>query len=170
MRIALTTSDVRRVHFWRRYLPILSTIIACSLGLLPIVVSSPVVPDFAFLVLLAWRLLRPEMWSATTPLLLGFFNDLLSGHPVGQSMALWTITFIALDMVDSRVVWRDYWMDWFFASLAIISYTFADWYIGRLMGSTSEFAVMLPQLVASVLGYPIIARLVLILDRWRLGR
>jgi hypothetical protein len=38
------------------------------------------------------------------------------------------------------------------------------------MGSSLEFAVMLPQLGVSVLVYPIVARLVLAMDRWRLGR
>jgi rod shape-determining protein MreD len=37
------------------------------LDLLPIVATWPIVPDFAFLVLIAWRLLRPEMWRPTWP-------------------------------------------------------------------------------------------------------
>lgn len=169
-RIALTSADVRRKHFRREYVPIISTVIACLLTLLPIVVSSPIIPDFAFLVLIAWRLLRPEMWSPLVPLPLGLLNDLITGNPLGQSMALWTTTFIIFDIVDTRVLFRDYWMDWFFASLAIIGYVFAGWYIGRLMGNTASFLVMLPQLGASILAYPIVARVVLALDRWRLQR
>ena len=169
-RIALTTGDVRRQTLRRKYVPIVTTIIASVLVLLPIIVSSPLVPDLAFLVLIAWRLLRPEMWSATTALPLGLFNDLVAGHPLGQSMALWTITFLAFDMLDSRLLFRDYWMDWFFASLAILFYVFGGWWIGRLMGSSADFGVMVPHLVASIFTYPIIARLVLALDRWRLSR
>ncbi len=169
-RIALTGADVRRKERRRRFVPIVTTVIACLLGLLPIVVTTPLVPDFAFLVLIAWRLLRPEMWSAITPLSLGLFNDLVAGHPLGQSMALWTITFLAFDLLDSRVLFRDYWMDWFFASLAILFYVFGEWFIARLLGSATEFGVMLPQLGASVLAYPVVARIVLALDRWRLAR
>ncbi|HWH23152.1 MAG TPA: rod shape-determining protein MreD, partial [Allosphingosinicella sp.] len=95
---------------------------------------------------------------------------LVAGHPIGQSMALWTLLFIIFDIIDSRVLFRDYWMDWLFASFAIGGYVFADWYIGRLMGNTAGFAVMLPLLGASILAYPIVARLVLALDRWRLAR
>lgn len=169
-RIALTQGDVRRSAMRRKYVPIASTIIACALVLLPIIVSSPLIPDLAFLVLIAWRLLRPEMWSATTALPLGLFNDLVAGHPLGQSMALWTITFLAFDILDSRLLFRDYWMDWFFASLAILGYVFAGWWIGRLMGSGADFMVMFPHLIASILTFPIVARLVLGLDRWRLSR
>jgi rod shape-determining protein MreD len=150
--------------------PIGSTILACLLNILPIVVSTPVVPDFAFMVLIAWRLLRPEMWSATTAIPLGLFNDLIAGHPIGQSVALWTTAFLLMDVIDSRVVWRDYWMDWLFASVFILAYTFGDWIIGRVMGSSAEFGVLWPQIGASVLIYPFVARIVLVLDRWRLTR
>jgi rod shape-determining protein MreD len=169
-RIALTTGDVRRKDLRRRYVPIGSTILACLLNVLPIVVSTPVVPDFAFMVLLAWRLLRPEMWSATTAIPLGLFNDLIAGHPIGQSVALWTTAFLLMDVIDSRVVWRDYWMDWLFASVFILAYTYGDWIIGRVMGSSAQFGVLWPQIGASILIYPVVARIVLVLDRWRLTR
>ncbi|HWH16941.1 MAG TPA: rod shape-determining protein MreD [Allosphingosinicella sp.] len=169
-RIAFNQAAVRRHHFRREYTPIISTILACTLSLLPIIVSSPMIPDFAFLVLIAWRLLRPEMWSPTVALALGLFNDLVAGHPLGQSVALWTTIFIAFEILDSRMLYRDYWMDWFFAALAITLYVFGDWYIGQLMGNRAGFHVILPQLGASVLAYPIVARLVLSLDRWRLSR
>lgn len=169
-RIALTSGDVRMAGWRRRYVPVASTIAACLLTVMPIVVTSPIVPDFAFLTLIAWRLLRPEMWSATTALPLGLLNDLLAGHPIGQSMALWTLAFLAFDLLDSRVLYRDYWMDWFFAALAILFYAWAGWLIGRFMGSSVAFAVMVPQLGASVLAFPLVARIVLALDRWRLSR
>lgn len=169
-RIAFDQSAVRRRHMRREYVPVVSTIIACMLSLLPIIVSSPLVPDIGFLVLLAWRLLRPEMWAPTIALPLGLFSDLVGGHPIGQSMALWTIVFLALDFLDSRVLFRDYWMDWFFAALAIAFIVAGEWFVGQLMGSAVDFAIMLPQLAASVLGYPIVSRLVLALDRWRLAR
>jgi len=169
-RIALTYGDVRRKDFRRRYVPIISTVIACLLALLPIVVSSPVIPDFAFLVLIAWRLLRPELWTVTTALPLGLFNDLVAGHPLGQSMALWTIAFLVFDLIEARIIYKDYLMDWLFAAVMILGYTFGDWAIGRMMGSRMDFGILLPQLVASILAYPVVARFILGLDRWRLSR
>ena len=120
--------------------------------------------------LLAWRLLRPEMWPA---------HIALAARPVQRSRrrppgrpvdGLWTLTFLALDYVDSRVGWRDYWMDWLFAAAAILFYAAGSWYVARLMGSETRFAVMLPQLGLSIFAYPLVARLVLALDRWRLSR
>ncbi|MDT9597813.1 rod shape-determining protein MreD [Sphingosinicella rhizophila] len=169
-RIAGSSTDVALGDLRRRYVPILSTIAASLFVLLPIVVSTPLVPDFAFLVLIAWRLLRPEIWTAQTALLLGLFNDLVAGHPIGQSMALWAIAFLLFDLIDSRVGWRDYWMDWLFASIAIPFYTFGGWYIARLMGSETRMIVMVPQILLSLLAFPLVARIVLSLDRWRLSR
>ncbi|HEX8525591.1 rod shape-determining protein MreD [Allosphingosinicella sp.] len=169
-RIAFNKAEVRRKHLRREYVPIVSTILASLLALLPIIVSSPIIPDFAFLMLIAWRLLRPEMWGPVVALPLGLFNDLVAGHPIGQSMALWTMFFIIFDIIDSRVLFRDYWMDWLIAAAAIAAYIFADWYIGTLMGNQAEFSVMFPQLAASILAFPVVARFVLLLDRWRLAR
>ena len=170
MRIADSQADIVILDVRRQYLPIITTIIACLLAALPIVVSTPIVPDFAFLTLIAWRLLRPELWTATTALPLGLFNDLVAGHPLGQSMALWTVTFLIFDLLDARLVWRDYLMDWLSAALAIGAYVVGVWYIGRLFGSRIELIVLLPQIGLSILAYPVVARIVLALDRWRLAR
>jgi hypothetical protein len=38
------------------------------------------------------------------------------------------------------------------------------------MGAAAPFSVLLPQLGLSVFAYPLVARLVVALDRWRLQR
>jgi rod shape-determining protein MreD len=169
-RIAASYADVQLRYARRQFVPLMSTIAACLIQLLPIVMSSPIIPDFGFLVLIAWRLLRPELWSATTALPLGLFNDLIAGHPLGQSMALWTAVFLVFDIMEARMGWRDYWMDWLAAATTIAFYVFGCWYIGRLMGSIVAPHVLLPQLGLSILAYPIVARIILGLDRWRLAR
>lgn len=169
-RIAGSRADERMLHARRQYAPLLTVIAACLLAALPVVVSSPIVPDFAFLVLIAWRLLRPELWTATTALPLGLFNDLIAGHPFGQSMALWTVVFLAFDIMDARLVWRDYLIDWLAAALAVSFYISAGWYIGRMLGNHIDLIVLLPQIGLSILAYPLVARVVLAIDRWRLSR
>lgn len=169
-RIAGSSRDVAILGFRRQAVPILSTLAASMMDVLPIVASWPIIPDFAFLVLVAWRLLRPEIWPAHMALPLGLFNDLVAGHPIGQSMAIWTATFLMFELIDLRVGWRDYWLDWLFASFAILFHSIAGWYIARLMGSVAFYQLMLPQLGLSIFAYPLVARLVVALDRWRLAR
>lgn len=169
-RIAGSSAEVAFRDYKRRFVPVGSTLLASALSLLPIVATAPLVPDFGFLVLITWRLLRPEIWPAYAALGLGLFNDLVTGHPLGQSMALWTIAFLILDFVDSRLGFRDYWLDWLFAAAAIIFHTAGAWYVARMMGSDISFMVMVPQIIVSILAYPLVARAVLALDRWRLAR
>jgi rod shape-determining protein MreD len=169
-RIAGSRREFALVGFRRQWVPVISILAASLLALFPYVATWPIVPDFAFLVLLAWRLLRPEMWQAHGALLLGLFNDLVAGLPVGQSVALWTLIFLLFDLVDSRVGWRDYWLDWLFAAMAILLYTAGGWYIAHLMHASAPFNVLLPQLALSIVAYPLVARLVVALDRWRLYR
>lgn len=168
--IAGSSREVAIRDYRRRFVPVLSTVFASLLSLLPIVVTTPLIPDLAFLTLIAWRLLRPEIWTAQMALGLGLFHDLVTGNPIGQSMALWTAIFLACDFIDSRLGFRDYWMDWLLAAVAIIFHTFASWYIALLMGSAMQFPAMAPQIGLSILLYPIVARLALGLDRWRLAR
>jgi rod shape-determining protein MreD len=169
-RIAGSSRDVAILGIRRQVVPVATTLLASLLDALPIVTTTPLIPDFAFLVLLAWRLLRPELWPAWAALPLGFVNDLVSGHPLGQSMAVWTAIFLLLELAGSRTGWRDYWLDWLFASFAIVAHSAAGWLVARQMGSQTLFAVMLPQLGLSIFAYPLVARMVVGLDRWRLAR
>ena len=101
---------------------------------------------------------------------LGLLADLVAGHPLGQSMLLWTAAFLAFDLIDSRLGFRDFLMDWLIAAGAIIFHTVGAWYIALLVGSDVRFTIILPQMGLGILAYPLMARLVLALDRWRLMR
>ena len=169
-RIAGSAAEVAAREFRRRFVPLISTIVAILLALLPIVAQAPLIPDFGFLLLVTWRLLRPEIWTPRTALVLGLLSDLVTGHPLGQGMLLWTSAFLALDLIDSRLGFRDYWMDWLIAAAVLTFEIIGGWYIALLMGAEVRFAVMLPQIGLSLLAYPVAARLVLGLDRWRLMR
>ena len=169
-RIAGSQAEVAVRDFRRRYVPLLSTVVAILLGLLPIVAKMPLWPDFGFLFLITWRLLRPEIWTPRMALGLGLLSDLVTGDPLGQSMLLWTSLFLVFDLIDTRLGFRDYWMDWLIAAGAIAFHTVGAWYIALLMGSDVAFTLLAPQLGLSILAYPVATRLVLGLDRWRLMR
>jgi rod shape-determining protein MreD len=169
-RIAGSAGAVRYRDYRRRFIPVVTTGLAILLGLFPLVVSSVIMPDLGFLVLITWRLLRPEIWMPSAALGFGLFDDLVSGHPLGQSMALWTIIFLLFDLLETRINYKDFWTDWLFAAGAIILHTIGAWYIALLMHSHNAFNLLLPPIVIAVLIYPLVARLVLGFDRWRLSR
>ena len=170
-RIAGSETEVAIRDFRRRYVPLLSTLAAILLGaILPLVAASPFVPNLGFLLLITWRLMRPEIWPAQAALGFGLAADLVTGAPLGQAMLLWTLVFLAFDSLDSWLGVRDYWLDWAAAAAALLFHSLGVWYIALLMHADITFWVMVPQLAMSVLFYPIAARLVLSLDRWRLAR
>lgn len=170
-RIARSETEVAIRDLRRRYVPLISTVAAIFIGpTLPIVAASLWVPNLGFLFLLTWRLMRPEIWPAQAALGFGLLADILTGAPLGQSMLLWTAIFLGLDSLDAWLGVRDYWLDWAAAAAALLFHGLGVWYITLLMGSDVAIWMMVPQAAMSVLAYPIVARIVLSLDRWRLRR
>jgi len=152
------------------YVPAISVVAGSLLSALPIVSVSGWYPDFGFLILLGWRLLRADAWPAWWAAPLGFVNDILTGAPVGMSVALWTAVMIVMDLVDRRTIWRDYWIEWAVAALLILAAETMEWWLAALSGAGFAYRSTLPPVLVSVLAFPIIAWLVSRLDRWRLGR
>ncbi len=153
-----------------RFVPAFSVLIASLLTALPIISTSGWYPDFGFLVLIGWRLLRSDAWPAWWAAPLGLFNDLVTGHPVGFSIAVWTAAMLLLDLADRRTMWRGYWLEWIFAALMLLANEAAEWRVAQVMGASLPFKSVVPPLLISILSFPIVAWLVSRLDRWRLGR
>jgi rod shape-determining protein MreD len=101
---------------------------------------------------------------------MGFANDLLTGAPIGLSVTMWSAAMLAMEWVDLRTQWRDYWVEWAIATLLIIADRWSDWQIAGLMGAPVPFLHVVPAIAISVLTFPIAAMIVSRLDRWRLGR
>ena len=152
------------------YVPAASVVVASLLAALPIITTSGWYPDFGFLVLLAWRLLRSDPWPAWWAAPLGLVNDLFTGLPIGFSVALWSATMLALDLIDRRTMWRDYWIEWVLAAAFLFMDDYLEWLLADIMGARVPFTTMLPSIVIAILTFPVIAWVISRLDRWRLGR
>lgn len=149
-----------------RLIPILSVIAGSLLTILPMVATFPVLPPLGLMTLVAWRLLRPEAIKIWMPLPFGLFDDLVSGQPLGSAILLWTVSFLVIDLLDQRLMSRDFWQDWVLASGAIAFCLLA----GRLIATPLAAHVdtfLLTQVVAAVLLYPLVARFVAWLDSKR---
>jgi rod shape-determining protein MreD len=153
-----------------RLVPAFSVLLASLLTALPIISTSGWYPDFGFLVLIGWRLLRSDAWPAWWAAPLGLFNDLVTSHPVGFSIALWTAAMLLLDLADRRTMWRGYWLEWILAAIMLLAHETAEWRVAQVMGASLPFKTVVPPLLISILSFPIVAWLVSRLDRWRLGR
>ena len=151
-------------------IPAASVVGASMLAILPVVSDSGGWPDFGFLMLIAWRLLRADAWPAWWAAPLGFVNDLVTGAPIGLSVALWTAVMLSMDLVDRRTQWRDYWIEWALAAAFILAAEAAEWQVASLAGAPVPFTHMLPSIIVSILAFPLFAFIASRLDHWRLGQ
>jgi len=137
---------------------------------LPVIAPAPVLPPLGFLLMLAWRLLRPGLLPPWAGLPLGLFDDLYSGQPLGSGVLLFSIALIIIELIEIRFPWRNFWLDWLTASGIIVPYLV----IAALLSGTDltlvQLGVIAPQILLSVVLFPIIARIVAMLDRFRLMR
>ena len=161
--------ELRAARLRGQILPILATLAASCLVLLPFIAVTPAMPPFGFMMLIAWRLLRPELWPMWIGLPLGLFDDLVSGQPIGSAMMLWTLALVAIDVIDQRLVWRDYWQDWLIAAGLTIAVLLGGLVTANMAGGEGHVLLIVPQIVISILIYPAVARVCALLDRWRLS-
>ena len=148
--------------------PIISVMLGSAAPIMPMIAVTPALPPFGLLFLLAWRLLRPQLWPLWIAAPLGLFDDIMSGQPIGSSMFLWTVTLIGIEIASSRLLWRDYWQDWLIAAAAIIFCLFGGAYFVHLSAGGGSMLVVLPQMAWSILLFPAVVRLCALIDRWRL--
>jgi rod shape-determining protein MreD len=150
--------------------PWLAVVLASCVPLWPVIASGPVMPPFGYLMLLAWRQLRPGLlpvWAGTA---LGLFDDMVSGQPMGSAIFLWSLSMLALDIIEARFPWRNFMAEWVVAALMIAVYIVAGLGLSNAAGASVPLVVVAPQILLSVLFYPLVGRTVATLDRWRIKR
>lgn len=151
-------------------LPWLTILLGSLTPWLPVIAPAPLLPPFGFMIMLAWRLLRPGLLPLWAGLPLGLFDDLYSGQPLGSGILLFSLTLLAIELVEARFPWRNFWLDWLTASAVLVPYlAFAALISGAAL-TIVQLGVIVPQLVLSIVLFPIVARLVALLDRFRLMR
>jgi len=153
-----------------RITPTLSVMLASLVTTLPIIANAPLLPPLGFMVLLSWRLMRSDTWPLWIGIPLGLFDDLFSGQPVGSAVALWTVVMLVIDMIDRRIVWRDYWVDWLIGGAALLFVLTAGGALARAGDLLDILQLIWPQWLIALFLLPLCMLLVARLDRWRLRR
>ncbi len=154
--------------FVARGTPWLTVMLASVLPGLALIASAPVLPPLAFLVFISWRQLRPGLLPVWAGLPLGMFDDLFSGQPFGSAVLLFSAAAIALDVIEARLPWRNFLTEWLVAIGLIIVYIAMGLALANLSGAHTPLRVTWPQIVISILAYPLVGRFVAMADRFRL--
>lgn len=159
--IPLGRSERRSRSIW---LAPLSVMLGSLMTILPVIATGPFMPPFGLMMLLGWRLNRADSLRVWAPVPLGLFDDIITGQPIGSAMVLWTLSFIVIDVLDTRLVWRNFWQDWLIAAGAIGACLIA----GRLVAapfSAHVDTVLVVQILVSAALFPLISRFCARLDR-----
>ena len=77
---------------------------------------------------------------------------------------------LALDLVDRRTMWRDYWIEWGLAAVLLGINELLQWRLAAVIGADVPATALIPPIVISVCMFPLSAWLVSRIDHWRLGR
>ena len=165
-------SRINRTHstIFAFGLPWLTVMIGSLTPWLPVIAPAPVLPPFGFIVLLAWRLLRPGLFPLWAGMPLGLFDDLYSGQPLGSGVLLFSLTLLAIEVIEYRFPWRGFLLDWALAAAMIALYLALAALFSGAGFTPVQLAVIVPQLLLSVVLYPVVARLIAMIDRLRLTR
>jgi rod shape-determining protein MreD len=146
-----------------RALPALTVMSGSLVTIWPVIANIPVLPPIGLLMLLGWRLMRSDNFYIWAALPLGLFDDMLSGQPLGSSMLLWTLCFFAIDLIEQRLMFRDFWQDWLIASGAISFCLIVGRYFATPIAAHVD-TLLLMQAIISIMSFPIVARLCAWLD------
>ena len=151
-------------------IPWLSILLGSLAPFLPIISPAPIMPPLGFLLMIAWRLMRPGLLPLWAGLPLGLFDDLFSGQPLGSGVLLFSLAMIAIELTELRFPWRGFWQDWSMAALLLSIFLYVSALFSGADWSLMQLQVILPQLLLSIVLFPIIVRMVALLDRLRLRR
>lgn len=151
-------------------LPVVTILLGSLAPMLPLIASGPILPPLGYMMFLAWRIVRPGLLPLWIGIPLGAFDDLFSGQPFGSAIMLWSATMLALEMLEARFPWRGFFQEWASTGALIAAYLA----ISALLSGTGMGAMVLvliaPQVLISILLFPLIALLVSSFDRLRLRR
>lgn len=134
----------------------------------PVIASAPVMPPLALMTLLAWRMLRPSFFPVWAGFPLGAWDDLFSGQPFGSAIVLWSAAMLAMDVIDERFLWRGFRQDWLAAAVLLGAYLVLA---SAFAGIAAHYPLPLtigPQALITLVLFPVVNRLVAMLDRVRL--
>lgn len=150
--------------------PWLNIALASLLPMSPVIASAPVLPPLAFMFLIGWRLLRPGMLPLWAGAPLGLIDDLYSGQPFGSGVLLFSLAMIGLEQIDGWLRWRGFWQDWLVATVVIGAYLMLAHFIAAFAGGTLNPVLIVPQFLLAFILFPLLTRVIAILDLLRLAR
>ncbi|NQV19961.1 MAG: rod shape-determining protein MreD [Rhodospirillales bacterium] len=141
----------------RNLIPALLAISFVLLGALPyqIPLLGPIFPALTLIVVYFWSIYRPELVPPAAVFLIGFFQDILTGAPLGLSS--FVLLLVHGVVVNQRRVFmgKPFWVAWMGFAMVAIGTAIGSWIIASIYNGTFMNAGALSiQLVLTISIYP----------------
>ena len=165
-------SKINRSHSPLRAfgLPVATILLGSLTPLLPIIASAPLLPPMGYILFIAWRLARPGLFPLWAGIPFGAFDDLFSGQPFGSAIMLWSLTMLAVELIETRFPWRSFWQDWGVAVLLLAAYLLLGAFVAGVEAHPARLVLLIPQFMLAIIAFPIVSLMVASVDRFRLRR
>ena len=159
------TAVQRLEHNVRRFFPVLISAALALASVLPTGLPQwgLLAPPFLLASIFYWSMVRPDLMPPTAAFLLGLFQDMLTGMPLGTGALIMTIAQWTIRGQQRYLANRPFFLIWAAFAPVIFVAGLIDWLVYALF--TFHIAPIDGALVRMVLGFilfPVVAWLVLI--------
>jgi rod shape-determining protein MreD len=161
-----TPSGLQRLdQTGRRFLPVVTAMLLGVLAVLPIGIPQwgALAPPLMLIAVFYWSLVRPDLMPPTAAFLLGLFQDMLSGAPIGSGALVMVATQWTMRGQQRFLVNRPFLLLWSAFIPVAAGAGLIEWLVYALINLHA--VPILSSLVRLVLGFalfPVVAWLVLI--------
>jgi rod shape-determining protein MreD len=149
----------------RRLLPIAISLLLAFAVILPIGLPQwgMLAPPFLLIAIFYWSIVRPDLLPPTAAFVLGLFQDLLTGAPLGSGALIMVVTQWTMRGQQRYLINRPFLLMWAaFAPVAIIAGAL-DWLIYALLNfHIVPIGSALVRIALGIILFPVVAWVVLI--------
>jgi len=124
-------------------------------------------PDFAFMAIYFWRMVRPDLLSPAFVFLAGFLSDALTGAPLGMSSMSYLIAVMVVGMLAPIIVPLSgfFWLGGF--AIGAVTVTGLSWSIASLWSlAPVPLVPMLGSHAITLALYPVVASILAFVGRF----
>lgn len=141
----------------RNSIPILLAVAFVLLGVLPyqIPLLGPIFPALALVVVYFWSIFRPELIPAAAVFLIGFFQDVLTGAPLGLSSLVLLVVHGVVVNQRRVFIGKSFWVAWMGFAVVAVGAALGCWVIASIYnGAFMAAGALAIQLLLTVAIYP----------------
>jgi rod shape-determining protein MreD len=149
----------------RKLLPVLVSFVLCIVAVLPVGLPQwgILAPPLLLISIFYWSLVRPDLMPPTVAFILGLFQDLLTGAPIGTGALTMVLVQWIMRGQQRFLAKRPFFLMWAAFAPVVAGAAIIDWLLYALF--TFHFVPPLGALARMVLGFvlfPVVAWVVLI--------